>query len=154
MYSPYCSALKYFYLSASWACSVPSKWPFIIGWCFTKIKQFQERGSLRKLVTKKEKEWVIPNFDQFFALSHAAHLLDRLPSKGDTRRVLGPACLLNNLPRENGQIFKWHDPESKSLAVVSFVACLKAGGQRKKWWRDCVELQRIIWMATQILIDC
>lgn len=59
-----------------------------------KIKQLQERVSLRKLATKKEKEWIIPNFDQVFALNHAGYLLDRLSSEGDKRRVFGP---LDNL---------------------------------------------------------
>ena len=63
-----------------------------------KIKQFQGRVSLQKLAIKKEKELVIPNFDQFFALNHAAHLLNRLPSERDKRRVFGPACLLDSLP--------------------------------------------------------
>ena len=71
-----------------------------------KIKQFQERVSLPKLATRKEKEQVIPNSDQFFALNNAAHLLNRLPIEGDKRRVFGPGCLLDNLPWEKGQIFK------------------------------------------------
>ena len=71
-----------------------------------KIKQFQGRVSLHKLAIKKEKEWIIPNFDPFFALNHAAHLLDRLPSERDKRRLFGPACLLDNLPWEKGQIFR------------------------------------------------
>ena len=98
VYSPYSGALTYVYLSTSWTCFVLSRWHFSIGWCFTKITQFQERIFLRKLATKKkkeEKEQVIPNFNQFLALKHAAHLLDRLPSEGDKSRVFGPDCLGN-----------------------------------------------------------